>query len=618
MKIGMKMRTLLPALVAITILTGGCSNRSSNKQLSAEKVDSLFEAYYDFKLRINPVEATKIGENKYNDIVANYLSDAYQRELIDTYTQFLAAIDQVQMEELSDTRQLSLKVMKWDAEVKLQGLTSELVTIASPIYDLPNFKLMPLDQTWSFHLYFAQLGSGVSVQPFQSVVDYENWLARVDDYITWLNTAMDLMKEGVDKGIVWPKVIIQKMIDPLRGLASDSVEKHVFYHPIKVMPDSFSIENRNRLELAYRNMITRKINPAHQALLKFLTDVYLPAGSDHAGIGALPHGKETYRYLIKYHTTTNMTPDEIFALGEKEVARITIEMEKLKKEIGFQGDLKAFFEYIRSSKDQMPFTDPNQVIQNFNIIHETIKPHLSQLFSKMPKAGFEVRRTESFREASTGAHYVPGTKDGSRPGVFYVSIPDVSRYNKITDESLFLHEAIPGHHYQLSLQQENKDLPAFLHPESMGVFVEGWALYTESLGGELGLYQDPYQKFGALSMEMHRAIRLVVDVGMHAKGWTREQAIQYSLDHEAKSEASIISDIERYITMPGQALSYKIGQLKIQELRQRAENTLGETFDIKEFHNQVLNTGSLPLILLEDKINGWIKEQHEKSIRNKK
>jgi uncharacterized protein (DUF885 family) len=600
---------ILQALVALFILTTGCGKRSSEKQSNEEKVDSLFGAYYDFKLRINPVEGTKIGENLYNDFVANYLSDTYQQDLIDTYTRFLDAIDQINMEELSETQQLSLKVMKWDAEVKLQGLTNELVTIASPVYDLPNFKLMPLDQTWSFHLYFTQLGSGVSVQPFQSVTDYENWLSRVDDYIVWLNTAMGLMQKGVDKGIVWPKAIIQKMIDPMKDLISESVEEHIFYHPINAIPDSFSAGDRSRLEIAYRNMIKEKINPAHQTLLKFLTDVYLPAGSDHAGIGALPQGKETYQYLIKYHTTTDMTPDEIFALGEEEVARITTEMEKLKKEIGFHGDLKIFFDRIRSSKEQMPFTNPGQVIRNFAAIYETMKPHLSQLFNTTPKAGFEVRRTESFREASTGAHYVPGTKDGSRPGVFYVSIPDVAAYNKFSDEALFLHEAIPGHHYQLSLQQENADLPAFLHPESMAVFVEGWALYTESLGDELGLYQDPYQKFGALSMEMHRAIRLVVDAGMHAKGWTREQAIQYSLDHEAESEASIIAEIERYMTMPGQALSYKIGQLKIKELRQRAEHTLGEAFDIKEFHNQVLNTGSLPLVLLEEKINGWIKEQ---------
>ncbi|MGD8330543.1 MAG: DUF885 domain-containing protein, partial [Acidobacteriota bacterium] len=327
---------------------------------------------------------------------------------------------------------------------------------------------------------------------------------------------------------------------------------------------------------------------------------------DHTGIGALPDGPETYRYLIRFHTTTSMTPDEIFELGEREVERISAEMGAVKESVGFSGDLRSFFDHVRNSPEQMPFTEPEQVIVNFEAIRDRMQPHLAELFDVAPRAGFGVRRTEAFREASASAEYVPGTKDGSRPGVFYVPIPDVRQYNKFADESLFLHEAIPGHHYQLSLQQENQDLPEFLHPESMGVFVEGWALYSESLGRELGLYQDPYQYFGMLSAEMHRAIRLVVDTGMHAKGWTREQAIRYSLDHEAESEADITAEIERYMVTPGQALSYKLGQLKIRELRARAEKALGDRFDIREFHRQVLGSGSLPLVLLEAKIDRWI------------
>lgn len=281
-------------------------------------------------------------------------------------------------------------------------------------------------------------------------------------------------------------------------------------------------------------------------------------------------------------------------------------MEKAKNAIGFTGDLKAFFEHVRSSPLQMPFSDPNEVIANFNAIRNRIERQFPKVFNTSPKADFEVRRTEAFREASASAEYVPGSKDASRSGIFYVPIPDVENYNKFTAEALFLHEAVPGHHYQLSLQQENNRLPEFLHPESMGVFVEGWALYAESLGKELGLYDDPYQYFGMLSMEMHRAIRLVVDTGIHAKGWSRERAIHYSLDNEAASEEEIISEIERYMATPGQALSYKMGQIKIQELRSKAEMTLGDAFDIRDFHDQVLNSGSLPLVLLEEKINAWI------------
>jgi uncharacterized protein (DUF885 family) len=340
-----------------------------------------------------------------------------------------------------------------------------------------------------------------------------------------------------------------------------------------------------------------------------LVQEYLPACRETSGIGALPNGQETYNYLIKLHTTTTMTANEIHALGKSEVARILVEMEKAKNKIGFKGDIKAFFKFVRNSPEQMPFTDPQQVVDNFNSIKKRINKTLSQVFELKPKADFIVKRTEAFREASASAEYVPGTKDASRAGIFYVPIPDVKKYNKYADEALFLHEAIPGHHYQLSLQQENKKLPEFLHPESMGVFVEGWALYAESLGKELGLYKDPIQYFGMLSMEMHRAIRLVVDTGIHSKGWTREQAIQYSLDNEAESEESVIAEIERYMATPGQALSYKIGQLKIRELRTKAETKLGDMFSITAFHNQVLNAGSLPLVLLETKIDHWIQSQ---------
>ena len=340
-----------------------------------------------------------------------------------------------------------------------------------------------------------------------------------------------------------------------------------------------------------------------------MVEVYLPNSRTTTGFLDIPYGKETYDYLIKLHTTTNMTADQIHELGKEEVNRILLEMEDAKNKIGFKGDIKEFFEFIRTSPEQMPFTEPQEVIDNFNQIKEKINAKFDDVFDLRPKADFIVKRTEAFREASAAAEYVPGTKDASRPGIFYVPIPEILKYNKFSDEALFLHEATPGHHYQLSLQQENKDLPKFLHPESMGVFVEGWALYAESLGKELGLYDDPIQYFGMLSMEMHRAIRLVVDTGMHSKGWTREEAIQYSLDNEAASEESIISEIERYMATPGQALSYKIGQIKIRELRTKAEIQLDEKFDIREFHNQILNSGSLPLVLLEKKIEDWIKTQ---------
>jgi uncharacterized protein (DUF885 family) len=260
----------------------------------------------------------------------------------------------------------------------------------------------------------------------------------------------------------------------------------------------------------------------------------------------------------------------------------------------------------------MPFTKPQQVIDHFNAIHDRMKPQLFVYFDKVPETPFEVRRIEAFREASASAQYSNGSLEAGRPGIFYVPIPNVREYNILSDEDLFLHEAIPGHHFQISLQSENKELPEFRKHAWYNAYGEGWALYAESLGKELGLYKDPYQYFGMLSAEMHRAIRLVVDVGIHVKGWSREQAIQYSLDHEAEPESNIISEVERYMTGPGQALSYKIGQLKILEMREKAERTLGEAFDIRKFHNQILESGCLPIQLLEEKINEWIRTEEQK------
>ena len=591
------------------MLSLNACNQEQSRISASQTLATIFEEYYQFKDRINPIEATKGGNFQYNEYIANYISDAYQTDLIAEYSTFLERLAQIDPAQLSQADLLSMKVMQWDCEVKLEGLQNPLVITTSPIYNLPSFELTPLIQVQSLHLYVAQLGAGGSVHPFNTVKDYEDWLKRLDDYIAFLDTSIANMKEGIAKGIVLPKVLTEKTIVQLEEFITKPVEEHLFYRPIQSMPEGISQSDRDRLAGEYQNVIETKLRPKYIELKQFLVAEYLPVCRTTSGIGALPNGAATYNYLIKLHTTTNLTADEIHELGKREVERILVEMEEAKNQIGFKGDIKAFLEFIRTSPEQMPFQDPQEVIVNFNQIKEKINDKFDQVFELTPKADFVVRRTEAFREASASAEYVPGTKDASRPGIFYVPIPNVSKYNKFADEALFLHEAIPGHHYQLSLQQENKALPKFLHPESLGVFVEGWALYAESLGKELGLYDDPIQYFGMLSMEMHRAIRLVVDTGMHSKGWTREQAIQYSLDHEAESEASIISEIERYMATPGQALSYKMGQIKIRTLRTKAEQKLGAQFDVRTFHSQVLNSGSLPLVLLEEKIENWINSQ---------
>ncbi|TMM57970.1 DUF885 domain-containing protein [Maribacter algarum] len=597
--------------ISVLFLLISCKEGAKTAEAKLQSIDTVFESYYDFKKSANPIEATKAGFNSYNDTIANYISDNYQELLKQKYRSFLVELEAYDESMMSKEQWLSLRVMKWDCSIKLQGLENELVTMASPIYDLPSFELMPLLQIQSLHLYVAQLGSGASVQPFKTIEDYDNWLKRLQDYMTFLDTCIEKMEEGIAQKVVLPKTIVLKMIPQLQEFINAPIAKHLFMAPIRNFPENFSDSDRTEIELAYIEFLSQQLIPKYKELDSFLKEAYLPVARQTSGLSNLPNGKETYDYLIKLHTTTTMTADAIHELGKSEVQRILGEMEAVKNEIGFKGDLKAFFNHVRQRKDQMPFSKPEEVIANFNAIQKRMEPKLNEFFDIRPKAGFEVRRTEAFREASASAEYVPGSKDATRAGTFYIPIPIIKTYNKFADEALFLHEAIPGHHFQLSLQQENTKLPEFLHPESMGVFVEGWALYAESLGKELGLYEDPLQYFGMLSMEMHRAIRLVVDTGIHAKGWTREEAIQYSLENEAESKEGIIAEIERYMATPGQALSYKIGQLKIRELRTRAEYALGERFDIKEFHNQVLNSGSLALVLLEEKIDAWITSQSQ-------
>ena len=459
---------------------------------------------------------------------------------------------------------------------------------------------------WTQQLTIGQFAGGSSAQPFNSVEDYKNWLKRVDAYLVWLDTAEERMREGMTSGTVLPTSLIVKIIPQFEGLSKGKVEDHLFYTPVHALSEAFTQEDRDKITVAYTDMVANKIMPAYKSMTDFLKNDYLPTGRESSGIAALPNGETYYNHQIKLYTTTDMTADEIHQLGLREVARITSEMEAVKKEVGYEGDLVSFFDHVRNRKELMPFTDPQQVIDYYNGLHQKMKPQVDILFGKQPTTPFEVRRTEAFREASASAEYNPGSVDGTRPGIFYTPIPNVTAYNLFDKEDLFLHEAIPGHHFQISLTQENKELPEFRKTLWYSAYGEGWALYTESMGKELGLYEDPYQYFGMLSAEMHRAIRLVVDTGLHSKGWTREQAIEYSVNHEAESEESITREIERYMANPGQALSYKIGELKIRELRKKAKAELGSKFDIREFHEIVLGQGTVTLSILEERINSYI------------
>lgn len=586
------MLKLIVFTVVLAAAMQSCQQKSEKNEALAP-IKDVFANYQEERLALFPLEATMNGDSRYNDKMSDDLTKAGKLKAETFFKKYQAALAKYDREKLTEEEKTSWDLLQWECNINLEGLK------------FPT-ELMPLNQIFSTHLMIGQMASGGSLQPFKTVKDYENWLKRVDGFVVWCDTAMVNMKKGIKEGYVLPKPLIKKMIPQLADLDHGPTKAHLFYSPAKIFPKDFSADDKARFEKEYAAMVEGQIIPTFKKLHEFVEKEYLPAGRNTNGFDALPNGKALYNYYIKYFTTTEMTAEQIHQIGLDEVARISGEMEKVKQQVGYKGDLKSFFNAVREDKRLMPFTKPEEVIVHFNKIHDTMKPNLQKLFELTPKTKFEVRRTEAFREASAAAEYNPGLADGSRPGVFYVPVPNATKYNVVSDESLFLHEAIPGHHYQISLQQENKNLPEFRKNLWYSAYGEGWALYSESLGKELGLYTDPYQYFGMLSGEMHRAIRLVVDTGLHSKGWTREQAIQYSLDHEAESEESITAEIERYMAGAGQALSYKIGQLKIRELRAKAESELGSRFDIKDFHKLVLESGCVPLKLLEDKTNTWI------------
>jgi uncharacterized protein (DUF885 family) len=565
-------------------------NTDNNTSL---KINEVFENYYQENLKLYPLNATRQGDIRYNDFLPNNLTDEFRNKEKIYYLNYVNQLNKFDDNKLNEDDKLSKKVMLWECTRNLERLDF-------------NEHLTPINQMWTLQLDIGQFAAGLSAQPFKTIKDYNNWLKRIDDYLLWLKSVEDRMREGIENEHVLPKSLIKKVIPQLEVILNPDLNLNLFYSPIRQFPSFFSDKEKSTLKKDYKNMVLNKIIPAYKVLHEFMKNEYLKFGRDSSGIDALENGLNYYNYSIKLYTTTNMTADEIHNLGLSEVGRISSEMESIKDKVGFKGDLKSFFNYVRELDQLIPFNEPSQVIDNFNSIHLKMMPQVNSLFGLQPKTSFEVRRTEAFREKSASAQYNSGSLDGTRPGIFYVPIPNVDKYNFFSDEDLFLHEAIPGHHFQISLQQENQSLPSFRKSLWYSAYGEGWALYSESLGTELGLYDDPYQYFGMLSAEMHRAIRLVVDTGIHTKGWSREEAIQYSLDNEAESEASITSEIERYMANPGQALSYKIGQLKIRELRSKAEKKLGEKFDIKIFHEKVLESGCIPLELLEEKIEKWI------------
>jgi len=564
---------------------------------SDKKFASLCENYYQDGLKLSPIAATYIGDERYNDLLPNDGSQAYISANKSFNERYLDSLKSYDRESLNRNDKLSFDYMKDQITMNLEGFK----------YHAEYF---PFNQMFALPLTFGQLGSGTGSQPFKTVKNYEDWLKRAKSFSVWADTAIGNFKKGAGAGYVLPKALVVKMIPQMQSMVVAMPEQSLFYGPVKLIPASFSAAEKQKITEEYRNAITNVIIPTYKKLGDYLQNEYLPKARATSGYSALPGGAEWYAYLVRQQTTTNKTPEEVYQTGLKEVARIKSEMDSIKNLVGFKGDLKAFFEYMKTDKKFMPYKTPQEILSAFENIHQRMKPNLKKMFETEPKTPFEIRQTEAFRAASASAEYNQGSADGKRPGIFYVPILDAKTFNTTSGmESLFLHEAIPGHHYQISLTQENTSLPNFRRFGGHNAYVEGWALYCESLGKELGLYQDPYQHMGALGDEMHRAVRLVVDVAIHTKNMTREQAIKYMIDNEAISTEGATAEIERYMGIPAQALGYKTGAMKIRELRTRYEKELGQKFKLAAFHTEVLKDGSLPLSVFEAKMNLWAASQ---------
>ena len=584
-------------LLAIAAGIASCNNGAPKVDGNAGKqLATIMESYWQERMQLFPTEATSNGDNRYNDKLTITIAESFRDSLGRFYKKYLDSVSGVDSAKLIGNDVMSYRLFKYEMQMDIAGLK------------YPSHYL-PITQFWAFTLELPQLGSGTGNQPFKTVKDYDNWLKRLSVFPAWTDTAIYNMRKGIAAGWVLPRSLVVKILPQLRTVVVKSDTASIFYGPIKTMPDSFGAADKERLTAAYSKAIDSIVNPCYAKLADFFEKEYLPKSRATSGIGDMPGGKDYYKYCIKYWTTTDLGPDSIYNIGLVEVARIETEMNKTKEAIGFKGDLQALFKYVEKDPKFCPFTTAKQVIDSFWAIKSIEDPQLRRLFNNTPKTQFTIRQTEAFRAASASAEYNQGSEDGSRPGIFYVPILDATKYNATGMVTLFLHEAIPGHHYQISLQQENKGLPAFRRFLWYGAYGEGWAHYCETLGQILGLYDDPYQYLGHLDDAQHRAIRLVVDIGIHCKGMSREDAIKYMMAHELISERDATAEIERYMAIPGQALSYKIGQMAILSERRTYEQQLGAKFNMASFHDEVLKDGCVPLNILHEKMQAWARKQ---------
>ena len=563
----------------------------------SQKLSALFAADDEASLQRNPLSAMFRGDMRYADRFGDFISDAYyanERKAAETN---LEALKSIERDRLNTTDKIAYDVFKQNQTDALKGLSKEIMDLTV---------VRPLNHFFGFHTFYPTFASGQGAAPFKTVQDYDNNLKRHKEFIILMDRSIGRFRQGMATGVFETKMTITNVVDQLNTQLAQKTEESPYYGPVLKFPEGFSDADKARLTSEYRDMVENGLYPANARLRDFLRDSYLPLAREQVGLSAMKGGAGLYQYLIEQTTTLPLKADDIHNLGLSEVARITSGMEAIRKEVGFKGTLPEFFEHLRSDPKFKP-ASREALTQGYYDIGKKVDATISAQFKYLPKAPLEIKPYEEFREKyEAGGSYQQGTPDGSRPGTFYFNAYDLPSRTTPGMTTLYLHEGAPGHHFQISIAQENEKLPAFMRFGGNTAYVEGWALYAETLGYDMGLFKDPYQRFGTLSDEMLRAMRLVVDTGLHSKGWTREQAIDYMLANSDMGKTDATAEVERYIAIPTQALAYKIGALTIMRLRDKAKTQLGKKFDVREFHNQVLNTGALPLTVLEKKIDDWI------------
>ncbi|MEQ7415516.1 DUF885 family protein [Xanthomonas campestris pv. campestris] len=565
-------------------------------QSKAQQLTLLYDQYWDASLKLNPLQATFQGESRYNDQLPNFLSPAFRQQSHDFTTLWLAKVEAIGPDGLSGQDLLSYQIFVRDAR---SALAAE---------QFPSW-MLPINQFYNIASIAVVMGSGTGAQPFNTVKDYDNWSRRALGIPDLFDQAITNMRAGMQAGVVQPKALMEKVLPQLDAIIARSAEESLFWGPIRNLPADMPEADKQRITAEYKRMIEFRIMPAYRALRGFIATEYLPACRDTAGLAALPNGAAWYAYDVRQSTTSDLTPAQIHQTGLDEVARLQGEIQNVAKQAKFRGNLPKFYKFMQTDK-RFVFRSESELLDAYRGLQSRVQAAVPRLFATQGIPALDVRPVEPQRAqaAASGSYMRPNPHDNT-PGIFYVNTSNLPARPRWEGESLFLHEGVPGHHYQLGLQQQLTDLPKFRRFGGETAFIEGWGLYAESLGRELGLYQDPYNYYGYLQNALLRSIRLVVDTGLHSQGWTRAQAIDYMLQNSAVTREDAEAEVDRYLAIPGQALAYKVGEMKISQLREQAQRELGPRFDVRAFHTEVLKDGSVPLEILQDKVQRWIAAQ---------